>query len=265
MDSTTTAPPPPPPQAAAGDAPAQSHHELGATKPPEGYAQAGARGTGGAANGTVGSFAPGGTAAAEREGVRPGGMETTPSPDAHVHELASQASKLRGMSGDLKRLLQVAAGEVQGALEDTRDSLGVAVAAATATAVGTQTAGGVIPTKDNVDALEEELCGVKAAARELETQKLRLDDELGGALEELAKIQGLLRDKTAEVRRGKLLLCVGIVVVAVVIVVVASGGWYEIRYKALTFSFSVFRNHPRLVYPLFPFLSAVRRDNAFNV
>lgn len=226
--STTTAPLQ---QATAGDARDQNHLQLGTTKPPEGHVEAGASGAGGAADGTVGSAAPGGTAAAEREGARPDGTETTSSPDAHVHELASQASKLRGMSGDLKRLLQVAAGEVQGALEDTRDSLGVAAGAATATAVGTQTGGGVIPTRDNVDALEEELCGVKVAARELETEKSRLDRELREALGELAEVQGLLRDKTAEVRHGELLLCVAVVVVIV------SGSWYENRHKALNFSF----------------------------
>lgn len=104
------------------------------------------------------------------------------------------------MSRDLKRLLQVAAGEVQGALEDTRDSLGVAAAAATATAVGTQTGGAVAATRESVDALEEKLREVKRTAGELETERSRLGGELDEALGELSRVQGLLRDKTAEVR-----------------------------------------------------------------
>lgn len=114
------------------------------------------------------------------------------------------------MSGNVKRLLEIAAGEVQGALEDTRDSLGVAAAAAspptpapTTAAVGTQTqqeSGG--PTREGMDALEEQLRDATAAARALEVEKSRLGGELGTAVGELAKVQGLLREKTAEVRFG---------------------------------------------------------------
>ncbi len=157
-----------------------------------------------AAGGVGGPGAPGGAAAAAaaREGERSGGSPT----DAHVHELAAQASKLRGMSGNLKRLLEATAGEVQGALEDTRDSLGVAAAAAataaaaTATAAaGTQTEGDLSFTRESVDALEEELRRATAAAGALEAEKSRLDGELGKAAGELSKVQGLLREKTAEV------------------------------------------------------------------
>lgn len=143
-------------------------------------------------------------ATAEEEEQRPGvEARASSSTDAHVHELAAQASKLRGMSGNVKRLLEIAAGEVQGALEDTRDSLGVA-AAATATAAtavaGTQTQQeSVGHTKEEVDALEQKLRDATAAARALEAEKSRLDGELGTAVGELAKVRGLLREKTAEV------------------------------------------------------------------
>ena len=126
-----------------------------------------------------------------------------------MHELAAQASRLRGMSGNVKRLLEIAAGEVQGALEDTRDSLGVAAsavagrAAAATAVVGTQTQQeGVGPSKEEVDALEQQLRGAAESARALEAEKSRLGGELGTAVGELAKVQGLLREKAAEVRLG---------------------------------------------------------------
>eukprot|EP00903_Cladosiphon_okamuranus_P008266 g7956.t1 len=143
-------------------------------------------------------------AAEEEEERRPGVEARASSTDAHVHELAAQASKLRGLSGNVKRLLEIAAGEVQGALEDTRDSLGVAAAATAATAtaaVGTQThreSASAGPTKEEVDALEEQLRDATAAARALEVEKARLDGELGTAVGELSRVQGLLREKTAE-------------------------------------------------------------------
>lgn len=143
---------------------------------------------------------------AQEEGQRPGAGARPSSTDAHVHELAAQASKLRGMSGNVKRLLEIAAGEVQGALEDTRDSLGVAASASTAAAAATKVVGtqtqeeSVGRTKAEVDALERQLCDATAAARALEVEKSRLDGELGTAAGELAKFQELLREKTAEVR-----------------------------------------------------------------
>lgn len=153
-------------------------------------------------------------AAAEEEEGQQATAGAPSSTDAHVHELAAQASKLRGMSGNVKRLLEIAAGEVQGALEDTRDSLGVAAAAAAtaaaaaATEVGTQTQESVGPTKERVGALEERLREATAAARALEVEKSRLDGELGAAAGELAKVQGLLREKTAEVRSRREKSCV---------------------------------------------------------
>lgn len=148
----------------------------------------------------------------EGEGQRPAAGGGASSTDAHVHELAAQASKLRGMSGNVKRLLEIAAGEVQGALEDTRDSLGVAAAAAAtatapATAVGAQKQESVGPMKESVDALEEELRDSTAAARALEAEKSRLGRELGTAVGELAKVQGLLREKAAEVRLRRSGVC----------------------------------------------------------
>ncbi|CAN0527810.1 unnamed protein product, partial [Ectocarpus sp. 12 AP-2014] len=142
------------------------------------------------------SAAPADLAAAA--GERPTSAATSSlSTDAHVHELAAQASKLRGMSGNVKRLLQLAAGEVQGALEDTRDSLGVA--GATAATVGTQTAQGLDgPTREEVECLEQQVVRMKAEAQALEAEKSRLSDELSAAVGELTKIQGLLGDKMSE-------------------------------------------------------------------
>ncbi|CAM9948242.1 unnamed protein product, partial [Ectocarpus sp. 12 AP-2014] len=87
------------------------------------------------------------------------------------------------MSGNVKRLLQLAAGEVQGALEDTRDSLGVA--GATAATVGTQTAQGLDgPTREEVECLEQQVVRMKAEAQALEAEKSRLSDELSAAVGE---------------------------------------------------------------------------------
>ncbi|CAM9412797.1 unnamed protein product, partial [Ectocarpus sp. 6 AP-2014] len=131
-------------------------------------------------------------------GERPTSAATSSlSTDAHVHELAAQASKLRGMSGNVKRLLQLAAGEVQGALEDTRDSLGVA--GATAATVGTQTAEGLDgPTREEVECLEQQVVRMKAEAQAREADKSRLSGELSAAVGELTKVQGLLEDKMSE-------------------------------------------------------------------
>lgn len=138
--------------------------------------------------------------------------------DAHVRELATQASRMRGMSGNVQRLLQLAAGEVQGALEDTRESFGLATAdtgrercgnsnskvtaapaVPVAAAVGTQTGHDSELGRERIDDLLEELRGAEAATRALEADKARLDAELGRAVEEVAGAQRLLREKTAQV------------------------------------------------------------------
>lgn len=147
-------------------------------------------------------------------------LSTTPSlsTDIHVHELTAEAAKLRGMSDNVKRLLQLAVGEVQGALDGTRESFGLAtaddghhrsdatdpqlrtgVASATANAVGTQTGDDVVHTREGVDILVEKLREGEAAARALEAENSRLEAELGKALGELASVQELLRDKAAQV------------------------------------------------------------------
>ncbi|CAM9440994.1 unnamed protein product [Laminaria digitata] len=132
---------------------------------------------------------------------------TTSSPaDAHVYELTTQASRLRDMSGNVKRLLQLAAGEVLGALEDTRDSFGAAAltaghtVGAAAPPQGGEAAAGdpAAPRRENLDLLMEQLREAKAVARALEADKMRMDDELGKAMAQLTKAQGHLRDKAAQ-------------------------------------------------------------------
>lgn len=130
-----------------------------------------------------------------------------PPTDTLVSELAVQASRLRGMSGNVKRLLQLAMGEVQGALQDTRESCGLATAETehaasrmpvpqekTAAAMGTQT-----EHIKSLDVVMEELRGSEATARALEAEKARLDVELGKAIDELEGVQEKLREKTAQV------------------------------------------------------------------
>lgn len=117
------------------------------------------------------------------------------------------------MSGGVKRLLQLATGEVQGALEDTMESVGLAATAAdertangggapdppavvTVTTVATQAG------DHGADGLVEELRAIEAVARALEREKARLDVELGKAVGELASVRELLRAKTAQVSPG---------------------------------------------------------------
>lgn len=132
---------------------------------------------------------------------------SSPPTDTIVSELAVQASRLRGMSGNVKRLLQLAMGEVQGALQDTRESCGLATAGAehaaghvslpqekTVAAISTQT-----ENIKSLDVVMEELRGSEATARALEAEKARLDVELGKAIDELAGVQEKLREKTSQV------------------------------------------------------------------
>lgn len=135
---------------------------------------------------------------------------------AHVQELAAQTSRLRRMSSGVKRLLLLATGEVQGALEDTMESVGLAATAAdertangggipdppalatvaTVATVATQVGG------HGADSLVEELRTIEAVARALEREKARLDVELGKAAGELASVRDLLTAKTAQVWPG---------------------------------------------------------------
>lgn len=127
--------------------------------------------------------------------------------DAHVYELTAQASRLRDMSGNVKRLLQLAAGEVLGALEDTRDSFGAATPAAGHTrGAPAPPRGGeaaaenpAAPTRESLDVLMEQLREANAVARALEADKSRMGDELSKAVAKLAKAEGHLRDKAAQV------------------------------------------------------------------
>lgn len=148
---------------------------------------------------------PGAAAAPAPEESQP--TSASSSADAHVHELTAQASRLRDMSGNVKRLLHLAAGEVLGALEDTRDTFGVATPAAghtrgalAAPQGGEATAGDpASPRGENVDLLMEQLREANAVARSLEAEKARVGDELGKAVAQLAKAQEQLRDKAAQV------------------------------------------------------------------
>ena len=114
------------------------------------------------------------------------------------------------MSSNVKRLLQLAAGEVLGALEDTRGSLGAATSTADhargvlpAVPGGKAAAGDpVAPNGAGLDLLTEQLRGANAVARALEADKLRLDDELKKVVAQLAECQEHLRDKTAQVCAG---------------------------------------------------------------
>lgn len=133
--------------------------------------------------------------------------------DDHVHELTAQASRLHGMSDNVKRLLQMAAGEVQSALEDTREAFGLAPAddghqrdvvsgglpvVASATA-GTQTRVDVVSAQQSADAVAEDVRRMEAASHAPEIEKARLDLELEKVVGELAHTQNLLRHKTAQV------------------------------------------------------------------
>lgn len=110
------------------------------------------------------------------------------------------------MSGNVKRLLQLAAGEVLGALEDTRDSFGAATPAAgntrgtLAPSQGWEAGAGdpAALRRENVD-LTEQLREANSVARALEADKARTDDQLGKAVAQLAEAQGHLRDKAAQV------------------------------------------------------------------
>lgn len=129
--------------------------------------------------------------------------------DAHVHELMAQASRLRGVSSNVKRLLQLAAGEVQGVLEDTRESFGLATTvdgknkSSSDPQVGTLSMG--TQTEDDpsgktrVEVLMEELRGAGAAVKALEAEKIRVETKLSQSAVELAKVQELLRGRTAQV------------------------------------------------------------------
>ena len=111
------------------------------------------------------------------------------------------------MSGNVKRLLQLAAGEVLGALEDTRDSFGAATPAsghpreALAPSQGWEAGAGdpAAPRRENVDILTEQLREANSVARALEADKARTDDQLGKAVAQLAEAQEHLRDKAAQV------------------------------------------------------------------
>lgn len=111
------------------------------------------------------------------------------------------------MSGNVKRLLQLAAGEVLGALEDTRDSFGAATPAAGHTrGAPAPPRGGeaaaenpAAPTRESLDVLMEQLREANAVARALEADKSRMGDELSKAVAKLAKAEGHLRDKAAQV------------------------------------------------------------------
>lgn len=150
---------------------------------------------------------PGAAAAAAPAPEESQPTSASSSADAHVYELTAQASRLRDMSGNVKRLLQLAAGEVLGALEDTRDSFGAATPAAghmrgtLAAPQGGEAAAGdpASPRRENVDLLMEQLREANAMARSLEAEKARVGDELGKAVAQLAKAQEQLRDKAAQV------------------------------------------------------------------
>lgn len=142
---------------------------------------------------------------------------TTTIADVHVHELAAQASRLRDMSRSVKGLLQLATGEVQGALDSTV-GLGLTsgngqqdrsivpppapVAAAApvvvASMASTQT-GEDVPGNGGLETVVEELQVAETAARALQTEKTRLDVELGKVTANLGELQAMLRAKTEQV------------------------------------------------------------------
>ncbi|CAM9394029.1 unnamed protein product, partial [Sphacelaria rigidula] len=114
-----------------------------------------------------------------------------------VHELTVQASRLRDMSRSVKSLLQLATGEVEGALEATSNSAGSRREKATAT---TQTENGVWwGGREVLDKLKEELGMAKTTTEILQQENARLEQELDRATAQLGEVGEMLDSKTAQV------------------------------------------------------------------
>lgn len=158
---------------------------------------------------------PAAVAAAEAPGLSSSTAAAAPATndaDAHVHELTLQASRLRDMSRSVKGLLQLATGEVEGALEATGNTeihsssrfhgavpppvetdRDVRVVTTT-----TQTEG-VLVGREVVDGLKEELRVADGATKAIQREKARLDEELHRTAVQLAEIREALSNKTAQV------------------------------------------------------------------
>lgn len=149
-----------------------------------------------------------------------------------VHELTVQASRLRDMSRSVKSLLQLATGEVEGALEATSNSVEVphtsssspfqgatvptsaSVVPTAAAAAGMVEAGSrrekataTTQTEDGVwwggrevlDRLKEELGMAKTTTEILQQENARLEQELDRATAQLGEAGEMLDSKTAQV------------------------------------------------------------------